>query len=214
MYKGPQPQSPKELVDQHEFLEKDFICIWDNIVPPELCDWIVDWSKTLTTINERNDRHRQDNQGILHIYHPHEANLLMRYVNTCATVYTDKYPYLKNFPLHNGSVLVQRTKPKQGYHYFHAEDGGYAIRNIELAWMVYLNDVSDGGETEFLYQQLKVKPKKGRVVIWPGSFTHQHRGNPPMSEKYIATGWYVNSLFFERGMFDPNQPLDISPTPR
>ena len=26
------------------------------------------------------------------------------------------------------------------------------------------NDVEEGGETEFLYQQLKVKPKKGTVV--------------------------------------------------
>ena len=57
--------------------------------------------------------------------------------------------------------------------------------------MVYLNDVEEDGETEFLYQELKLKPKKGRVVIWPGSFTHLHRGNPPRSTKYIATGWYA-----------------------
>ena len=31
-----------------------------------------------------------------------------------------------------------------------------------MAWMVYLNDVEEGGETEFLYQKLKVKPKKGK----------------------------------------------------
>ena len=29
-----------------------------------------------------------------------------------------------------------------------------------LAWMVYLNDVEEGGETEFLYQELKLKPSK------------------------------------------------------
>ena len=59
-----------------------------------------------------------------------------------------------------------------------------------IAWMVYLNDVEEGGETEFLYQKRKVKPTKGTVVIWPGSYTHVHRGNPPMSTKYIATGWF------------------------
>ena len=61
--------------------------------------------------------------------------------------------------------------------------------------MVYLNDVKEGGETEFQYQKLRVKPKRGTVLIWPGGFTHLHRGNPPLSgDKYIATGWYQGSI--------------------
>ena len=62
-----------------------------------------------------------------------------------------------------------------------------------LTWMVYLNDVNEGGETEWLYQQLKIKPKRGTVVIWPTGFTHLHRGNPPMSNKYIVTGWFSSN---------------------
>jgi hypothetical protein len=59
--------------------------------------------------------------------------------------------------------------------------------------MMYLNDVDDGGETEFLYQSKRYKPVKGRVLIWPAGFTHVHRGNPPLSgEKYIATSWLEN----------------------
>jgi len=57
-------------------------------------------------------------------------------------------------------------------------------------WMVYLNDVEEGGETEFLYQHKRLKPEQGTLVIWPASFTHTHRGNPPLSnDKYIVTGW-------------------------
>ena len=56
--------------------------------------------------------------------------------------------------------------------------------------LLYLNDVAEGGETEFLYQSLRIKPKKGTVIICPTDFTHTHRGNPPLSKtKYIATGW-------------------------
>jgi hypothetical protein len=59
-----------------------------------------------------------------------------------------------------------------------------------LAWMVYLNDVEEGGETEFLYQHKRIKPKQGTLVIWPASFTHTHRGNSPLSNvKYVVTGW-------------------------
>jgi hypothetical protein len=56
--------------------------------------------------------------------------------------------------------------------------------------MLYLNDVEDGGETEFLYQRMRVKPKQGTLLIWPAGFTHTHRGNPPLSNnKYVITGW-------------------------
>ena len=59
--------------------------------------------------------------------------------------------------------------------------------------MTYLNDVSDGGETEFFHQKLKVKPVKGKTVLWPTDFTHLHRGNPPYEAKYIATGWLASN---------------------
>ena len=55
--------------------------------------------------------------------------------------------------------------------------------------MTYLNDVPDGG-TEFLYQQLTIKARKGKTVIWPANYTHPHRGQiSHKHEKYIMTGW-------------------------
>jgi hypothetical protein len=57
--------------------------------------------------------------------------------------------------------------------------------------MTYLNDVTDDGETEFYYQQVKFQPKKGLTVIWPADWTHTHRGIASMTQdKYIVTGWY------------------------
>ena len=59
-----------------------------------------------------------------------------------------------------------------------------------MAFILYLNDVDEGGETEFLYQSRRVKAKAGTVVLWPAAYTHVHRGNPPLSgSKYILTGW-------------------------
>ena len=47
-------------------------------------------------------------------------------------------------------------------------------------------------------------------MIWPGSYTHLHRGNPPFSTKYIATGWYQGSMGLSQvhtaGLSDPNSP--------
>ena len=56
--------------------------------------------------------------------------------------------------------------------------------------MTYLNDVSDGGETEFYYQKLKVKPETGLTLIWGSDWTFMHRGITSKTQtKYIATGW-------------------------
>ena len=58
--------------------------------------------------------------------------------------------------------------------------------------MFYLNDVAEGGETEFYYQDVKIKPKAGTMVIAPAYFTHTHRGNVPKSnDKYILTSWVL-----------------------
>ena len=57
--------------------------------------------------------------------------------------------------------------------------------------MTYLNDVPDGGGTEFAYYpELKVNAKKGLTLLWPTDFTHTHRGVISQHEKYIITGWF------------------------
>ena len=61
--------------------------------------------------------------------------------------------------------------------------------------MTYLNDVTDEGGTEWMYQDVKLDARKGLSVIWPSDFTHTHRGIvSPTQEKWIATGWfsYIN----------------------
>jgi hypothetical protein len=61
-----------------------------------------------------------------------------------------------------------------------------------LVYSAYLNTIEEAGETEFLYQKLRVAPKENTVVIWPAAFTHTHRGNVVHGDKskYIITGWF------------------------
>ena len=90
-------------------------------------------------------------------------------------------------------VKMQKTRPSEGYHNWHCESGSSLYdRTTILAWMVYLNDVEDGGGTEFKYQGLRHNAKKGKTLIWPSDFTHTHRGVISQTkEKYIVTGWYT-----------------------
>ena len=89
---------------------------------------------------------------------------------------------------------IQKYLPKQGYFKTHCEnDGGmdgYAETRM-IAWMIYLNDVADGGETEFPHQKEKFRPTRGTCLFWPAYWTHPHHGlTSPSQDKYILTGWY------------------------
>ena len=58
---------------------------------------------------------------------------------------------------------------------------------------LYLNTVEEGGETEFLYINKRIKAQQGRLIIFPAGFTHTHRGNPPIGQdKYIVSTWVTS----------------------
>lgn len=83
-----------------------------------------------------------------------------------------------------------------GYPHWHSEVFPHA-KNTDslhrvLFWLCYLNDVEEGGETEFAYQDVRIQPRAGRLIIAPAGFTHTHRGNVPLSQdKYILASWIM-----------------------
>jgi prolyl 4-hydroxylase len=90
-------------------------------------------------------------------------------------------------------INIQHYAPGGGYKIWHCERRGKEMPGAarHLVFMTYLNDVSDAGGTDFLYQGITVQPKKGLTVIWPADWTHHHRGVvSPTEEKYIITGWF------------------------
>ena len=64
--------------------------------------------------------------------------------------------------------------------------------------MIYLNDNFEGGETDFWYLGIKIKPKIGNAVFWENSEglgnenkVSRHAGSPVISgEKMIITKWF------------------------
>ncbi|MEO6264482.1 MAG: 2OG-Fe(II) oxygenase [Luteimonas sp.] len=83
-----------------------------------------------------------------------------------------------------------------GYPYWHCElyprDPSAETLHRHLLWTLYLNDDFDQGETEFRFQQRKIMPRTGSLLIAPTAFTHTHRGNRPQrGDKFIATSWIL-----------------------
>ena len=96
-----------------------------------------------------------------------------------------------------GAINLQKYLADQGgYPRWHCELAPNADRceslHRTLLWTIYLNDGFAEGETEFFYQQRKIAPRSGSLLIAPAAFTHTHRGNMPKAgDKYIATSWVL-----------------------
>ena len=119
------------------------------------------------------------------------GNFQNKFFDQILPIYEKHWQLEKYTGIQMHQVKVQRTRPGEGYHSFHTEKstGKHYSYRLFVA-MMYLNDIEEGGETEFLKQKVRIKPKMGRVVIFPANYTHIHRGNPPFNkDKYIITGW-------------------------
>lgn len=126
------------------------------------------------------------------------TDILWNSLQTCFDDYVSEYDILTNINLRCHSLKMQKTNPGGGYHIWHCEQEGGNSANRSLVFSFYLNDIDsgDGGETEFLYQKLRIPAKENTCVIWPAGFTHPHRGNTVLGSvsKYIVTGWFYNEL--------------------
>ena len=79
---------------------------------------------------------------------------------------------------------------KKEHFHDHADCWHYDSSTRVVSVILYLNDVSEGGETYFSQLGYSVQPKRGRVLVFPSNFMFMHRANPPISNpKYVCICW-------------------------
>jgi hypothetical protein len=105
--------------------------------------------------------------------------------------FRETYTFFKG-PFKDMGYAIQRTHPGEHYHW-HIDGGSHEFSQRQLVAVWYLNDVpGPGGETEFLFQDIKIKPEQGKLILFPPFWTHEHRGvTLQQGVKYIATTWVV-----------------------
>lgn len=113
-------------------------------------------------------------------------------LNKCYVNYYEQWPAiqknLKNVDI--SSFNIGKYLPGDHFSYTHSERESLDTLHRSFAWMTYLNNVDDGGETYFNHFDLKIKPEIGKTLIWPADWTHIHSGEILKSGvKYIITGW-------------------------
>lgn len=88
---------------------------------------------------------------------------------------------------------LQRYAPGEGFRQWHCDwtisDEATEPAHRVLAWILYCDSVPEAG-TEFHWQNHHELAERGKLVIFPASPSHIHRGrvNNELS-KTIATGW-------------------------
>ena len=73
----------------------------------------------------------------------------------------------------------------------HVDVGDYASARRFLVFFLYLND-NDGGETSFSEYDIKVKPKAGRLLMFPPTWTYLHTGHKPIEQPKYIIGSYLH----------------------
>ena len=118
--------------------------------------------------------------------------LYIRELQRCTHEYLERYRHLQvaKFGV-TESPVIQHYRPGGGFKAEHFERSNIATATRMLVWMTFLNDVTDGGGTRFVYQDRTFDAVRGRTLIWPTDFTHTHVGVvSPTQHKYIITGWF------------------------
>lgn len=79
--------------------------------------------------------------------------------------------------LHNLTCsYTYRTYDESDYYDWHI-DSSYRTQFI-FSYILYLNDDFSGGDTLFLFQKLKIKPKTGSMLCFPCDFQTVHKSTP------------------------------------
>jgi len=121
--------------------------------------------------------------------------IFKQYINElhkCFLNYQNQWPFLKSMIKTVDIPAFNIQKYSSGDHFasLHSERTTLSTLHRLFAWMTYLNDVDDGGQTNFSHYDIKIKPETGKTLIWPAEWTHAHTGEILKSgTKYIATGW-------------------------
>lgn len=194
---------------------EDFIGVFYNAVSSETCKKIINHFEQVQALNKTVNRQELENSRRLdkdtltyrlssspmsleepdEIISSMDMYFLEEFKNAvypCYDEYCKSYGVLDIVGKHGfrSAFKIQKTKPSGGYHVWHCEQGNENTSGRILLIMLYLNTVDEGGETEFLFQKRRIKPTEGTIIIVPGSFTHTHRGNPPLSgDKYLMNTW-------------------------
>ena len=183
--------------------QTNFIGAW-NIENNELCKNIISFFQNNSNLHFQgvtaggknlNSKKRTDISIRPDLLKEEKFSLLKEYINElhkCYLDYLEQWPFLKRMAskMDIGPFNIGEYLPGGHFSNEHSERTSIDTLHRLFAFITYLNDVEDGGETKFSHYNISIKPEIGKTIIWPAEWTHAHTGEILNSgKKYIITGW-------------------------
>jgi len=197
------------MIGEYIDIDAPFSFIGGGIMEPEICDGLIEFWHDCDYLEKTPGHSGGANGGKggvdktikdsidMTIPRYHKDPRILNFIDGLGEItreYVNYWPMLRTIHWDlMEDFNMQWYPPGGGFHMMHCERNSAhpeCVRRV-MAWMTYLNDIEEGGETFFDVQNCKVKPKKGLTLIWPADWTHFHKGiAAPNEEKIIVTGWY------------------------
>lgn len=196
----PQDVKACEFEKSHGQIE-NFIGVFPNLYDAEFCNLLISKFETIYDSGFGHKHHWGVNRKDSIVFSNDVVDVttigaefksfLDKFWEVAYAEYKREYDVLDMANVHTVfSCKIQRSKIGEAFHQWHFDASSRDTANRLIVFILYLNDVEEGGETEFLYIPKRVKPTTGTLLMFPAGMTHTHRGNPPISNsKYILTGW-------------------------
>lgn len=201
MYIPPQPKPADEIVG-------GCIAIWRNVW--KNTDKIIndvektvetnvdiEWIKAKTfaeTSNSDNADVAHRNNSLLPLKQNASKNETLRSVSnnyfdliaSCAEWYRNHFDIEEIIYINEDfNFLKYQTGEEYHAHY----DGGTWTKRV-FSPILYLNEDYEGGEIEFVNQNIKIKPEAGTFLIFPANYAYRHIAHPVKTgTKYAIVTW-------------------------
>ena len=205
MVNNPLEVSLSDVIKPCERL-KDYIKVYDNICDKETCNGIVDLFEsqeehhsyidrlTRPTFTEMNISQRYAAKDVAWMGFQKEVQAM--FVEAVST-YMDELDIAPDFPAKYAfeEFRVKRYRHNSTDEFAdHVDVGDYNSARRFLVCFLYLNDVDDGGTTDFPKLNHAITPKCARILVFPPNWMYRHAGRPVTKGTKYILGSYLHYL--------------------
>lgn len=180
----------------------DYVRCYENALPRTFCDRLIEAFRQSTMMHVQREREWRAgldasawteldmtplaDAALKDFFRGHIAEYLARYNRDVGLhIAIPASPQI-------AELRLKRYRPETGEEFQLHFDSINAVANRYLVFLWYLNDVADGGETEFPDLNIRVQPRAGRLLMFPPYWMYQHAGLPPRSnDKFILSTYLL-----------------------
>ena len=186
--------------------ESHFIRVYEKVIPDVTCDSFVNAFEDLHK-RELTSRFDEEYRRCTILGFPHSSanqetsplySIMCDYTKTTFERYKSDIGYTNGSGTLGWCTKIEKPNmiryvpntEKQEYFHNHADNWNNDSSTRQVSIIIYLNDVDEGGATNFPFYNISVKPKKGTILMFPSFYTYTHHGEQPKSgSKYIIVTW-------------------------